>query len=66
MVELDELKLLERWFSILTNSCLIIIPMYDVLLLQEPRHCARGQIRNNRPSFDYAFERCCKNKGFSY
>ena len=35
IAELDELKLLERSFSILTNSCLVVIPMYDVFLLQE-------------------------------
>ena len=35
MEELDELKLLERWFSILTNSCLVVIPVYDVFLSQE-------------------------------
>ena len=35
MAELDELKFLERWFLILTNSCLVVIPMYDVLLSQK-------------------------------
>ena len=35
MAELDELKLLERWFSILTNSCLVVIPMYNVFLSQD-------------------------------
>ena len=35
MAELDELKLLERWFSILANTCLVVISIYDVLLLQE-------------------------------
>ena len=35
MTELDEPKLLERWFSFLTNSCLVVIPMYDVFLSRE-------------------------------
>ena len=35
MAKLDELKLLEKWFSILTNSCLVVIPIYDVFLSQE-------------------------------
>ena len=35
MAESDELRLLERLFSIPRNSCLVIIPMYDVFLSQE-------------------------------
>ena len=31
-MELDKLWLLERWFLILTNSCLFAILMYDVFL----------------------------------
>ena len=32
MAGLDEMWLLERWLSILTISCLVVIPMYDVFL----------------------------------
>ena len=35
MAQLDEPWLLERWFLILTNNCLVVIPMYDLLLSQE-------------------------------
>ena len=34
-MELDELWLLKKWFLILTNSCPVVIPMYDVFLSQE-------------------------------
>ena len=47
MAELDDLRLLKRWFSILSNSCEVVIPMYDWWTALQLKGARRGHdIRN--------------------